>query len=372
MTLQWLSVDLLSGRVFDLPGFVPDWPLRRAIGQVQQATGNLILDVTPSEWRKATTPLACALVLFDDEDPGKTIQWGGIVTRRVRTSGSGVVQTSLETGEHYFGRRSVSIDKTYNMGQNQIVAHLTADFVADAGGMPIVVKIVTPGDGMIRQQSYKGASYGKALDALTALSLLEGGPEWTLEWLWSSNNELLIPTLYVGDRIGVAAAIGLQPSASFDMPGCLIEVTLTEDFGDGKGATRVTAYSSGQGNSIPTSGPIDGPNLAGRPIVEFVYSPAASTPDVPTLQSFATKTVNLLAPGQQALTLTAHLSNAPRLGQAWRLGDDLQYNVDPVNDQGDPVLEFPDGLNGVGRAVGYELNADTISPILAQPSIPGA
>jgi hypothetical protein len=363
VTLQWISVDALTGRVLlDVPSLVPAWPLRRSIGSVETATAALYLKDLPKDWQRATLPMASVLATFDDADDARTIQWAGLVVRRQRVAGTGRADLTLNTGEHYFDRRSISVDSSYAaVGQNTIIRSLVTQFIADAGGMPFVVQAT--GAGALRDASYMGKDFSKVLQRMQELMALPGGPEWTVEWAWAPDGEHLVPTLVLADRLGASPPPGVGPAASFDMPGgCLVGLQVVEDYGDGRGATRVTTYSSGQGGSTPTSGPVDGVNAAGRPTVEFVTQPAASIVDQDTLVGYAQKQAALLAPGQTAVALTASLEDAPRLGAAWRLGDDVQYNVEPM-------LEFPDGLNGVGRAIAYEVTLDTISPILAQQSI---
>jgi hypothetical protein len=365
--LQWLSVDALTGHVIDdLVGLAPQWPLRRTIGQLETAQASLYLPDAPPDWQRDTQPLASVLATFDDADPNKTIQWAGLVTRRVRQAGTGKADLSLETAEHYFTRRTITTDDLYNVvGQNSIIADLITRFVADPGGMPFVVQNVTAGVGALRSKTYKASDFAKVYSRLQELMAEPGGPEGTVDWAWAPDGEHLIPTLLVGDRIGSSPPAGLAPAASFDMPGCLNALISTEDYGDGKGATRVTAYSSGQGNSIPTSGQQVAADTGGRPIIDFTYPPVASTTDTATLIGYAQKTVAKLAPGQVAVALTASAETAPRLGDVWNIGDDVHYACAPIT-------EFPDGLDGVGRSVAVELTIDTISPILAVASIDGS
>jgi len=258
------------------------------------------------------------------------------------------------------------------LGRTRSSPTFIARFVAGTGGTPIVVSYATTGAGTVRDRTYKLKDFTKVYQRLQELMAVLGGPEWTIEWSWDPDGEHLNPTLWVGDRIGTAPRFGLTPAAVFDMPGCLTDFAMTEDYSDGKGATRVTAYSSGSGDAIPTSGPQTAADTGGRPIFEYAWQPSSSITVTQTLIDYAAKAVAQLAPGSVAVALTAALINpgTPRYGVDWTLGDDAGYRIGGLDDAGtETVKSIPGGISGVGRAIAYEVTADTISPVLAQGSL---
>jgi hypothetical protein len=241
--------------------------------------------------------------------------------------------------------------------------------------------------------------------ALTELSAVLGGPEWTVEWEWQHSPERITPVLYVGDRVGHGAALGLAPAATFQAPGCIIDAALVEDYSSGKGANAVIAYSSATAGTVPTS-PAQVSTDDGRPTFEVDIQPSTSIGDIATLTAHAQSALATLAPGGSALAMSAVVEKAPALGVDWMLGDDIGYiigglEVDPrmhtvgvysdvwwpddvwrdtwgvftdsalvpVNPDGrDSVPSFPNGISGSMRCVGWELTLDgvqVVTPILA-------
>ena len=369
MTLQWVAVDALTLRVLDdLPTLHVDYPLRRSLGQYETGTAHLDLTGAPPQWPRATLPGASVLACFDDTDPDRGIQWAGLVIGRTRGPVD-VVDLTLVTLEGYLDRRYVG-DRTYvALGQNALVADLIAGFVADTGGIGVTVAYATAGAGQVRDRTYKLLDFTRVYQRMQELMAVQGGPEWTIEWAWSTDGQHLTPTLWVGDRIGTAAPAGLSPAAVFDI---LTDFALSEDYADSKGATRVTAYSSGSGASTPTSGPRNATDTGGRPVFEHAWQPSSSITVTQTLIDYATKAVAQLAPGSVAVAVTAALGQpgTPRYGTDWKLGDDVLYQIGGVGSDGlDTVRSVPGGISGVGRAVAYEVTVDTISPILAQASL---
>lgn len=373
MTLQVIATDLRTGRVLaDLPSCDFDYPLRRTIGQYEAGTAHLNLSGAPENWERAILEGGSVLHLYDDEDPGRTPQWSGLVTLQVRNGGTDIVDLSVVTAEAYFDRRYVG-DLTYTgEPQNLLVADLIDRYITDGAnpGLPITTTTVTAGDGTPRDRTYKDTDNATVYARLQQLMSIQGGPEWTVEWAWSVDGQSINPVLLVGDRIGAAAAAGLAPATMWSMPGCVTEVQQARDYSSGKGANKVTAYSSGQGDSTPTSGPRSATDFQGRPTYEFRWSPSSSITNTATLVQWAQQALALLSPGAIALSLTAALAAAPMYGQEWRLGDDVGYSVGGVDDQGQQtVLAFPGGITGVGRVIAYELTETTVTPILAQSEI---
>jgi hypothetical protein len=381
VTIRWLSADLRTGGdVTDLPTFVPEFPIRRTLGGYDTATGALMLDGAPPHWPTLIREGGRLLACYDDQDSAKQIQWAGFVVEQTRNTGQPGVAVSLATIEAYFDRRFVG-DLSYSQaGQNLIASDLVLLFASDFPGdpgIPLYVDNIDGTDGTPRDRAYKDKDNATLLTRLSQLAGVIGGIEWTVEWEWTPNGEALQARFRVGSRIGISAAAGMVPAASFQMPGYVLEAQQVRSYADGNGANEVTAYSSGQAaaDSVPTSGPIRAADFAGRPLFQKRYQPGSSITDTATLTDYARKAIAVLAPGSTPVTLTAQLADETRHGNLWRVGDDVTYQIGGTVDQADGttreiVPQFPGGLAGIGRAIAYEVNAATISPILATSEVP--
>lgn len=391
MALSWVSTDMRTGAILaDLPDLSVD-RVGVVLGTYTTALASLPIPTAPEGWLRATLHGGSCMVLLDDSVSGDPVPvWGGAVTVRKRGSGD-TVPMSLATLEAALDRFYVGEDVTYTAtGQNVIVADLIDRFV------DLPIRVAYSGAGTLRDRTYERAADKTILSVLTELSGVDGGPEWTIGWEWQHDPERITPVLYVGSRVGVSPGAGFGPAATFEMPGAVTEVELTEDYSAGKGATDVMAVSTASADVRPES-PRQIAANSERPAFQHRFTPSTSITNVSTLTAHAAKTLVGMKDGAQALSLTAAISAAPRLGVDWSIGDDVGYRIgglidDPrtevrddlwselwtetfgvtgrvkVNPDGKPsVPAFPRGLEGVARAVGWEMSlagVQTITPIL--------
>lgn len=354
--LTWLSVDAKTGVVLaDLPD-LECASVASVIGAYSTTTASLPVVSAPEGWERATLHGAACLVLVDDPQDGtqSVPLGGGMITRRERTTET--VDLSLATWEAYLARRYVG-DVTYTgVGQNAIVADLVDRFVQD-GSVPLIVEGGV--GGTVRDRTYKAVDDKRVLTVLSELSGVDGGPEWTISWRWLHNPERLVPVLTIATRLGSSPIAGLGPAAVFDMPGCLTDVKLSEDFGESSGATTVMAVSTPQGDVRPQSTPHVASDME-RPVYEYRFTPSSSITQTATLDAHAAAAVALMADGSRTMSLVADWESAPRLGSDWWIGDDIGYDV--------AAPAFPNGLKGTTRALGWTLDLNepkTITPIIA-------
>ena len=160
------------------------------------------------------------------------------------------------------------------------------------------------------------------------------------------------------------------------------------------------AVSTATADARPQS-PVQLATDDGRPTYETRFSPSTSIVETATLTDHASKALAALATGANALTLSAAVAAAPKLGTDWVLGDDIGYLIggleaDPrarwtpgysdafsdlfsdffggtptglmvktlVNPNGRPsVPSFPNGLSGVAQCVTWELSLG-VTPIV--------
>lgn len=365
MTLSWVSVNANDGSIItDLPTLRADGPLKQTLMRYESQTVSLPLgtpgtpDAAPTNWRQATRKGAVFLVALDE---GNAPVWGGMVTRRTRKVGADI-KLALVTAEGYFDRVYVG-DVTFTATpQDTLVKNLVESYAKTGAlrGLPLRVQIVG-GVGVNRDRTYKDADDKTLYQVLTDLSGVLGGPEWTVGWEWVTASQLgLVVT--VSDRVGSAAPSGLNPAAQFYLPGSVADAELVEGFGASEGANDVMAVSSGVGAARPQS---QHQSNAGdlRPRFEYRWTPSTSITDVNTLTAHAQRALKAMQSGSVALTLTASRQEAPKLGTDWHLGDDIGFDITGP--------EFPDGLYGTARCVGWEMTDTTITPLLDVTGIAG-
>lgn len=373
MALQWVSVDARTGVILaDFPDLDVQ-SVAQTLTRYEVTTANLPIPTAPEGWQRATMTGATCLILLDDNpnDPTHGIPiWGGMVTKRTPNQ-SDIMPLTLATIEAYFDRRFVG-DITYSgIGQNVIVADLISRFIVDGTkpGLPIRVQYTTPGT--LRDRTYNDIDDKTVYSAMTELSGVIGGPEWTVGWEWKTNPERLTPVLYVEDRIGKSPAAGLTPNATFEIPGPVTTISLEEDFSSGRGATDVMAVSTAQGTTRPQSAHI----LSGdtvRPTFEFRFTPSTSITTTSVLTNHAQASLNTLKNGTRSASLSASVANAPRLGVDFFIGDDIGYIIGGLDSAGkDLVPTFEGGLTGVARSIGWSMTVSEtpiITPVLTNPN----
>ncbi len=359
MTLSYISVDINTGAILaDLPDLTMQGPMPRTLMRYESQTAKIPLDSAPANWRTATREYAAVIICLADDTV--TPLWGGVITERT-TDETDDVTLSLTTIEAYMDRRYVGNQTFTNTDQNYIVQMLVDWYAGPPVGIPIRVQIVGPA-GQLRTRNYLDTDDKTLYAVLSELTAVIGGPEWTIGW--ECVNNLYTPVLYVGNRIGAAVTPGLGANAVFNMPGPVTKAKLVESYTSGNGANDVMATSSGTGNARPQSPRVE-PNAGyiGRPIIEARFTPSTSITDVATLTAHAQSAVAVTQNGTMALTISAARQDAPMLGTDWNLGDDIGYDL--------TAKAWPNGLTGTARAIGWQLDDNTITPILDASGLGG-
>lgn len=362
--LSWVAVNANNGQIIaDLTNLRVGGALKQTLMRYESQTAVLPMDGAPPNWRQATRKGAVFLVALDEADVNNNRRplWGGMVKDRDTDHGADV-SFALVTAEAYFDRVYVGNEKFSQQPQNTIVKTLVEKYAKTGTkrGLPIRVEIVG-GNGALRNAAYADADDKTLYSVLTDLSGLDGGPEWTVRWEWVNTSTLGL-VLSVGDRIGVPAPAGLGPAAQFHLPGSVKAAALHEGYGESEGANDVMAVSSGVADARPQS--THHTNTTDlRPRFEYRYTPSVSEPNVPTLESYAKRTLAAMKDGAVALSITADRREAPRLGMDWSIGDDIGFDL--------TAPAWPDGISGVARAVGWELTDDTITPLIDVTNIEG-
>ena len=404
MGLQWISTEIRTGRVIaDLPDLAGsgggDLTVAVQMGNYQSCAVNLPLPTAPENWQRAVKEGAAVLNLLQDGNP----IWGGYVSREGRSAGN-EIELSLVTLEGYLDSIYVGDETFTGVGQNDIATALVNKYALDGvlgNGLPIRVVVTSGGSGTIRTRNYLDTDNKTLYSILQDLAGVDGGIEWTIGWEHLSSPERYTPIFYVGTRLGNAVTPGLVPAATFEMPGPVTDFTYSIDYGAGKGATIVKAYSSGQGTTQPQSA-VQSVVDPDRARFEYRWTPSTSITDVATLSSHAASKLAQISAGTITVSLSASAADAPQLFTDWNTGDDIGYSIgglafDPtvryiadifidtftdvfgasgtvlVNPNGrDTVPAFPGGKTGVARAIGWMLtlsNTPIVTPVLAGSSL---
>lgn len=354
MTLSYISVAAKTGAILaDLTDLVMSGPMPKTLMRYESQSAKLPLDSAPVNWITATDEKAATIICLAED--GTTPLWGGWVITR-ETDETDWVTLSLATIESYFDGRYVGDETFTGMDQNLIVQYLVNKYAGDVDGIPIRVQIVG-GAGMVRDHSLADAGDKTLYSVLGELSGLIGGPEWTVGW--EVVNNLYTPVLYVGTRIGNAVSPGLGPNATFELPGPVTKAKLVEAYSSGQGANNVMATSSGIGTARPQSPPQTPPGGYGnRPRVDHRWSPGTSITTIPDLTAHAQRALGAMKDGSKALTITASRTEkgCPQLGAMFGIGDDVGFNL--------TTKAWTTGLKGTARVMGWQLDDNTITPIV--------
>lgn len=384
MTYSWMACRATDGRVIaELPGLdVPtigvtlcDW---------WTGTATLLLDdATTAEWRRATSPWASYLVCLDEGSPDRPALehpiWGGWITSR-QTGGSDRMSLGITSWEAYLARRFVR-DLVYpDSEQCGLLAHMVGQCVTapiPSAPTPPALLVEYVAGSITRHREYERESQKTVASVMQELSGVEQGPEWTVTWRHLSGPERYVPVLTIRDRIGAAKPEGLpSPATMFSLPGSVTDFSVVEDWTEGKGANAVTATSTAEGDTLPMSA-VQVHTDPDRPTLEYRYTPSSSISDIDTLRSHAARALAVMRDGAVAITLTAAVEAAPRLGLDWGLGDDIGWSlaarsVSPgYRIPGDPSSGWIP-VEGVGRVIGWEASwsgVETVTPILESAEV---
>lgn len=357
--ITWYGADIMSGQIIaELPCLRLSGSLDRRLGEYTSANWDVILDGAPPNWQAATQPGRAMIVGVWDGTPG----WAGYIPPRTRGSSS-TAQVTASTMEAYLDRRYTGTLALAGTDEALIAAALLG--VAQNGLSSLDVD--APPTGTLRDRSYADSDDKTIYSALTELSGVQGGPEWTIDPVWTPDRSGFRLVARVRKQLGTQDA---SPQAVFSMPGAVTQYESVESYEDGKGATLVMATGNGEGDGVGGSGGRATSSVyrstlvdQGWPLYEYRWSPSSSITSTDVLNQHAAAALAELAGGTTSWTMTARASRAPHLGSEWSLGDNVRLQVDRGISPG-----HPDGADVVARALGWSLDpaADEISPVLVQ------
>lgn len=359
-SITWLGCDLVTGAIIEeLPDLTPAGPISALLGNYTSAAFTLPLGsghgAPPREWEDATTPGRTMIVGI----LGGTPIWAGAVLRRVGGSDA-AVSISAVTLEGYLDRRFVSDHSWAAQDEASVIA---AGLIADAQTEGIAFEVDAPATGTLRDRVYLSQDDKSVFSALRELMGVQNGPEWTVSLAWNDDTQRAVSKiLVVRSRIGYASA---NPSAVMSSVGASSATyALDEDYTSGRGANHIIATSSGEGTSRPQSDPArDEARLAGgMPRWEMRFSPATSISDKGILDAHAQAALDVVGGGVHSVSISARADAYPVLGVDWSIGDDVAFDL--------RGSRHPDGLTGIARALGWELDtvSGLVTPVLLSPT----
>lgn len=354
--LAWYGCDLATGGIAeDLRSLSPSGALSRRLGDETSASFSLDLGGAPTGWEAATDQGRTMLVGVDTLTD--TPLWAGIITGP-REGGSGAnVLLNASTVESYLNRRFTGNISAVNIDYGQILENVMTP--ALTGGPPLEIDMTSVG--ALGNYTVLDADDRSILSCAQELMGLDGGPEWTVDVVWADAAHTKFKfIIHIRSKIGVQVA---DPEAVLDHPGCVAQYRLIEDYSAERGATRVIAYGDASESARLRSATHQADALlaAGWPLWEHRFTPAAGSTDLDGLNSQAAAALRLMQTGARVWQVEAIASQAPRLGTAWGLGDNVRIEVAHSP-------RHPNGASVVARAWAWELDpsADRARPILVE------
>lgn len=354
--LAWYGCDLKTGGIAEeLRSLSPSGALSRRLADSTGASFNLALAGAPTGWEAATDQGRTMLVGVDTAT-GLPI-WAGIVTGP-RGGGSGnEVSLSAATVESYLDRRYNGDYSAFDTDLGTILEAVLTP--ALTGGPPIELDSATIG--VAGNLQILDSDDRTVLSCAQELMGREGGPEWTVDVVWADASQTAFKFIVrIRSKVGVQLA---DPEAIFDFPGCVSAYSLSESYAAEHGATSVIAYGDSSDTARLRSATYQADDLiaAGWPLWEHRFTPAAGSTDPDALNAQAQAALRLMQTGARVWQVEAVASQAPRLGTAWGLGDNVGINVTSSP-------RHPAGASAVARAWSWELDpgADRVRPILVE------
>lgn len=370
--VTWLGADLVTGQIIEeLPDLVPDGPVSVMLSAYTSAAFTLPIPLSgngapPRNWLSATEPGRAMIVAVLSGRP----VWAGIVLARAGGTGA-AVRLACATLEAYLDRRYIGDHDFVFEDSGSVIA---AELIDDANlveGIGFVVDAESTGVEL--ERTYLATDDRTVYSGLRELAASDG-PEWTVRLDWTDATETAVDKiLRVRSRIGFGSS---TPDAVFTTGSASAVVSsagisdaryeFSEDYSSGRGANHIVAVSTGEGTFRPESFPArdEARIAAGMARFERRFN-AGSGLDEFSLDAHALAAVAIMGGGARVLTITARAGVYPVLGGDWWIGDDIGYDL--------IGHRHPGGLQGVGRAVGWELDpvAGTVSPQLFVPEVEG-
>lgn len=351
----WLAVSPVDGHIIAELPTVQCSSLEIRMMEGTSATATIPWQsLTMSNWETATAPFASCLLLINMRNP-ETALWGGIILSRERNLGEATLTLKLGTWEHILKKYPVGDDTYTNTDQNMIVANLTRNWAINGQNNSLLIDAAASSRKR-DDTDHKLSDNKSVLSCIQALSNLNNGPEWYIDWQKTGNN--YHPVLHISDHIGSST-----PRFTFGEE-TLAEFTINEAWEDGYAANKIQAYSTANNTDENAEQPQSNwytytdPN---RPILPYRYQPSTSITQKETLNQHAAAKLNSLKNGTTTITIKFALATMPRFGIDWSLGDVIAWDI-----QAGAENQLGKYVKGQVRFIGYtiDLSSSTFTPYL--------
>lgn len=345
--LTWMACRMVDGvPIAELPDLQVSG-LEQRMMDYTSLTAELPWDAVPGNWLDATEPMSAWLVLIQDGVP----VWSGVILERDRELASKTLSLKLATWETYLDRMPVG-DVTFSQAtQTEIVRRLVVDWAIT--GCRNCLRVSADPSGVRRDRTYTDDADKSVLSCIQELCQVINGPEWVISTVVDDDGSYH-PVLRVADRIGSTGQM-----TSFDLS-VMTSFAVSEDWSSGKGANRVRAVSTADGDVRPASSWHTADDPA-RPVVPYSYTPSTSITSTDTLDAHAAARLALLRDGTTTVSFAVDLNTAPKLNMEWSLGDVVGW------DASEAAERYPDRSSGTARVIGYSMDftgTPKLTPIL--------
>lgn len=253
------------------------------------------------------------------ERDGVLITGGIILTRRIATGGN--LELAGAEFESYFAQRLITKDAVFAQVDQLSIAQSLINTAQAVSGGNIGITVGTETSGVLRDRTYNGYELKPVLEALTQLSQVQGGFDFSIDVAYDTNGAIT-KTLHLGyPRRGArAAASGFV----FEFPGNLQSYSWPEDATLQATTTYATGSGAGPGTMIATS--VNANMLSGGyPLLEGKWS----YPDVliaSTLQAHADSDLTAHSSPVTIPTVTVRGDLDPVVG-SYITGDEVRLRI---------------------------------------------
>ena len=329
--VNFLAVSLIDGHVLCE---LPDLQVSEMIIRLEEASSTsaiLPLRNAPVNWEPATRAYCCAVLAVTDS---MLPLWGGIVVKRSREMGAGVVTLTLETVETYLSRLYTPAVSFSKQSQSEIFRQLV-DLCMIGHDFNYALDIED--SAVTRDRQYTDDSK-TLLSALQDLSSVNNGIEWESYWRADGDGSFT-PVFHCADRLGGTMPMHVALSQ-------LAAATYIEDYSSSYGANRVQAVSGSGDTALRSSW--HQVEQASRPVADYVYSANDSVVVQDTLEGYAAQNLKALQDGTNTLTVELPLLDSLSFWTLTRMGDPL------VIDFYDDDAVFPDISSYAARIIGVK------------------
>ena len=353
--LTWHACGLLSGtRLGELP-VNADVPIKRSLGGIEGVSLTLPVGdlpgvgdaAQPGSWEQWTQPGATMVVAERDTD--RRIVWAGVVWSRAHTPDSLTVScSSLESlfDRRFTGTRHFVVDEA---------TYVARSLVAVAcGDLGFITR--TPDSEPSNPVQYLVEDTGdkKVGDALRELAGAVNGPEFACTAEWTDITRRTVRKVFTSTfRLGTTPPDEpAPPLLGFDSDQ-FSSWDYSEDYGDGKGATVVTATSDGGDSGLRkySNDYVDTLALSlGMPKLYWRFAVNSNTIRLDQLNGHAAAVYALIHAGSATVNCSLEADIAPVLDVDYAIGDYVELVLHNAR--------WVDGKRLVLRIYAAEVNPD--------------